>query len=43
MEVLKDYRVVILIFQYSACFGTELATKRTGSCGLQAAVQSLVQ
>merc|ERR1719392_149473 len=25
VECLKDYRVVIMIFQYSACFGTELA------------------
>jgi NNP family nitrate/nitrite transporter-like MFS transporter len=25
VEVLKDYRVVVMIFQYSACFGTELA------------------
>merc|ERR1719446_1534169 len=25
VEVLKDPRVVIMIFQYSACFGTELA------------------
>jgi NNP family nitrate/nitrite transporter-like MFS transporter len=25
VEVLKDVRVVIMIFQYSACFGTELA------------------
>jgi len=25
VEVLKDFRVVIMIFQYSACFGTELA------------------
>merc|ERR1719379_2033572 len=25
VEVLKDFRVVVMIFQYSACFGTELA------------------
>jgi NNP family nitrate/nitrite transporter-like MFS transporter len=25
IEVLKDFRVVVMIFQYSACFGTELA------------------
>jgi len=25
VEVLKDMRVVVMIFQYSACFGTELA------------------
>ena len=25
VEVLKDVRVVVMIFQYSACFGTELA------------------
>merc|ERR1719271_2057310 len=25
VECLKDYRVVVMIFQYSACFGTELA------------------
>merc|ERR1712023_298295 len=25
VEVLKDPRVVVMIFQYSACFGTELA------------------
>merc|ERR1719432_581833 len=25
VEVLKDIRVVVMIFQYSACFGTELA------------------
>merc|ERR1719487_279490 len=25
VECLKDVRVVIMIFQYSACFGTELA------------------
>merc|ERR1712048_1068625 len=25
VEALKDIRVVIMIFQYSACFGTELA------------------
>jgi nitrate/nitrite transporter NarK len=25
VEVLKGYRVVIMILQYSACFGTELA------------------
>jgi len=25
IEVLKDVRVVVMIFQYSACFGTELA------------------
>merc|ERR1719414_278893 len=24
-EVLKDFRVLVMIFQYSACFGTELA------------------
>merc|ERR1711988_1909659 len=25
VEALKDFRVVVMIFQYSACFGTELA------------------
>merc|ERR1712054_478788 len=25
VEVMKDFRVVVMIFQYSACFGTELA------------------
>merc|ERR1712170_141988 len=25
VDVLKDLRVVVMIFQYSACFGTELA------------------
>merc|ERR1719471_1443282 len=25
VECLKDFRVVVMIFQYSACFGTELA------------------
>jgi len=25
VEVLKDFRVVVMVFQYSACFGTELA------------------
>jgi NNP family nitrate/nitrite transporter-like MFS transporter len=25
VEILKDYRVIIMIFQYFACFGTELA------------------
>ena len=25
VEVVKDVRVVVMIFQYSACFGTELA------------------
>ena len=25
VEVLKDVRVLVMIFQYSACFGTELA------------------
>ena len=25
VEVLRDVRVVVMIFQYSACFGTELA------------------
>jgi NNP family nitrate/nitrite transporter-like MFS transporter len=25
VEVLKDFRVVVMIFQYGACFGTELA------------------
>merc|ERR1719291_1364417 len=25
VEVLKDFKVVVMIFQYSACFGTELA------------------
>merc|ERR1719360_267944 len=25
VEVLKDPRVVVMVFQYSACFGTELA------------------
>ncbi|CAE7247460.1 GDCSPA [Symbiodinium sp. CCMP2592] len=25
VEVLRDFRVVVMIFQYSACFGTELA------------------
>merc|ERR1719498_1861439 len=25
VECLKDVRVVVMIFQYSACFGTELA------------------
>ena len=29
VEVLKDVRVVVMIFQYSACFGTELAMKQT--------------
>ena len=35
VEVLKDVRVVVMIMQYSACFGTELAMNNQLVSGIQ--------